>query len=113
MIDRPGVKAALDAFSSGDPDLVVPHVDPEFEGVVPPNMSAEPDSYVGHAGVRRYIETFQEIVDELGLEWHILEEVGDWILCALRITGLGRTSGIPVDNQVVAAIQMRDGKLLR
>jgi len=28
---------------------------PDFVGVVPPELSAEPDTYRGHAGIRRYL----------------------------------------------------------
>jgi ketosteroid isomerase-like protein len=113
VIDREAVQAAVDAFASGDPERIVRHVDPEFEGVVPPSMSAEPDNYVGHDGVRRYFESFEETIADLRFESTIAEESGDWVLVQLRVTGQGRTSGIPVELGAVAAVLMRDGRLLR
>ena len=113
MIDRDAVEAAVEAFASGDPEQIVRHIDPEFEGVVPPSMSAEPDKYLGHDGVRRYIDLFQEIVDDLQFEPRFVEAAGDWALVRLRVTGTGRTSGIATELDVVAAIRMRDGKLLK
>ena len=56
MVDRDALQAAVEAFASGDPERIVRHIDPEFEGVVPPSMSAEPDNYLGHEGVRRYVD---------------------------------------------------------
>jgi len=106
-------EAALEAFASGDPDRIVRHVDPELEGAMPPSMSAEPDNYLGHDGVRRYFDLFNETIEDLHFGSRIAQEAGDWVLVELHITGKGRTSGIPVELDAVAAILMRDGKLLK
>ena len=113
MVDRDALQAAVEAFASGDPERIVSHIDPEFEGVVPPSMSAEPDNYLGHEGVRRYVDLFQEIVDDLRFEPRFAEEVGDWALVELHVSGKGRTSGLPVELDAVAACRLRDGKLLK
>jgi hypothetical protein len=113
VVDQEAVEAAVAAFASGDPEQIVVHIDPEFEGVVPPSMSAEPDSYLGHDGVRRYLDLFQEIVDDLHFEPRFVEVVEDWALVQLHVTGRGRTSGIPTELDAFAAVRMRDGKLLK
>ena len=113
MVDRDALQAAVEAFASGDPERIVRHIDPEFEGVVPPSMSAEPDNYLGHDGVRRYFDLFNETIEDLHFGSRIAQEAGDWVLVELHITGKGRTSGIPVELDAVAAILMRDGKLLK
>jgi ketosteroid isomerase-like protein len=107
------VEAAIDAFTSGDPERMLRHIDPEFEGIVPASMSAEPDSYVGHEGVRRYFALFNDTIEELRFRSQIVEEAGDWVLIEQHISGRGRTSGVPVDFYAIAAVLMRDGKLLR
>jgi len=43
-------RAALAAFGTGDLDRLVRQFHPDFVGVVPPELSAEPDTYRGHAG---------------------------------------------------------------
>jgi ketosteroid isomerase-like protein len=48
-------RAALAAFGTGDLDHLVRQFHPDFVGVVPPELSAEPDTYRGHAGIRRYL----------------------------------------------------------
>ena len=35
---------------------------------MPPELSAEPDVYIGHAGMRRYWESFHDALDEVRFE---------------------------------------------
>jgi ketosteroid isomerase-like protein len=44
----------LEAFNSRDIERILGFLDPDFETVVPPSLSAEPDTYRGHDGARRY-----------------------------------------------------------
>jgi ketosteroid isomerase-like protein len=108
---RAAVEAAIAAFASGDPDRIVNHIDPEFEGEVPASMSAEPDRYLGHEGVRRYFSTFEEAIEGLKFESAVVEQIGDWFIAELHATGKGRTSGIPVDLVAFATVLLRDGRL--
>ena len=97
-----GVEAALRSFHE------------DFEGIVPPDLSAEPDVYAGHDGVRRYFDSFREIVDDLRFDAEELVEVGEGRVVARGvITGTGRASGIPTELRVPIAIRLRDGKVLR
>jgi ketosteroid isomerase-like protein len=111
--EREAIEAALSAFSSGDPEQVVRHIAEDFEGVVPASMSAEPDRYVGHAGVRRYFETFEDAIDDLRFENRLAGRHGEWWLVALRVSGQGRGSGVPIALDAIVACLMRDGKLVR
>ena len=56
---------------------------------------------------------WRESIDDLQFSSHVIEECDGWVLAGLHVTGVGRTSGVPVDLDAVAAIQMRDGKLAR
>jgi ketosteroid isomerase-like protein len=113
MADRAAVEAALQAFASGDTGAVERHIDPEFEGVVPPELSAEPDSYRGHDGVRRYFELFADTTEDLRFDTEVTEDLGEWVLVTVNLSGRGRTSGLPMDTTVYAAVLIRDDKLLR
>jgi ketosteroid isomerase-like protein len=96
-----GVEAALEWFAE------------DFHGVVPPELSAEPDSYDGHDGVRRYFDSFHEIVDDLRFDAEELVEVGaDAVAARGLITGRGRESGIPIEMRVPMLMRLRDGKLI-
>jgi ketosteroid isomerase-like protein len=96
-----GVEAALDWFAE------------DFHGVVPPELSAEPDSYDGHDGVRRYFDSFHEIVNELRFDAEELVEVApDAVAARGLITGSGRESGIPIEMRVPMLMRLRDGKVI-
>ena len=100
-LNEDGVEAALPFFHEG------------FRGIVPPDLSAEPDEYAGHDGVRRYFDSFREIVDDLRFDAEELVEVGEDAIAARgRITGSGRESGIPIEMRVPLMMRLRDGKLV-
>lgn len=99
-INRDGVEAALVYFAE------------DFEGVVPPELSAEPDEYRGYDGLRRYFDLFAEVVDDLQFDVEELVEVAEGALVGRsHIAGRGRGSGIPVEMRVPILIRIRDGKL--
>ena len=106
------VREMLDVLNADGVEAALAWFDEDFEGVVPPDLSAEPDAYLGHDGVRRYFDSFREIVDDLRFD---AEEIVDaspgWVLARGVITGRGRASGIPTELHVPLAIRMRGGKL--
>ena len=102
VLNDEGVEAALRWFHE------------DFEGIVPPDLSAEPDAYVGHDGVRRYFALYREIVDDLRFDADEIVEVGEGRVVARGlITGTGRASGIPTELRVPMAIRLREGKVVR
>lgn len=105
-------RSALAALER-DREAFLEYVSADFEGVVSPALSAEPDSYLGHAGVRRYFELFDDVVDDLRFEGGDLKQVGDWVLADVQITGSGRSSGAPVEMTVVLAVLVEDGRIIR
>ena len=95
-----GVEAALEFFAE------------DFHGVVPPELSAEPDVYDGHDGVRRYFDSFREIVADLSFDAEDLIDAGPGAVAARGlITGRGRESGIPIEMRVPIVMRFRDGKV--
>ena len=102
-------RAALAAFGTGDLDRLVRQFHPDFVGVVPPELSAEPDTYRGHAGIRRYLESFREYVDGLRFVPEHVVDAGDAVVVAMRIEGRGRGSGVPFEQRLANRITVRDG----
>jgi len=86
-------------------------VEPALEAIheevvieIPPDMSAEPDTYRGHDGARRYFAGFDGLIDDVRFEPIELTAVGDVVLAHLFVTGRGASSGLDVrlDAFVVA-----------
>ena len=107
------VRTMLDALNNEGTEAALAWFAEDFHGVVPPDLSAEPDSYDGHDGVRRYFDSFHEIVDDLRFDAEELVEVSpDAVVARGLITGRGRESGIPVEMRVPMLMRLRDGKLI-
>ena len=107
------VRQMLDALNDEGVEAALEWVAEDFHGVVPPELSAEPDTYDGHDGLRHYFDTFSEIVDDLRFDAEELVELGPDVVAARGlITGRGRESGIPVEMRVPGLYRLRDGKVI-
>ncbi len=112
MSDAATVRTMLDALNEEGTEAALAWFTEDFHGEVPPELSAEPDSYDGHDGVRRYFDSFHEIVNDLRFDAEELVDVGPGAVAARGlITGSGRESGIPIEMRVPMLMRLRDGKL--
>lgn len=107
------VRQVLDAFNSGDIELIVAFTHPDFQADVPPTLSAEPDTYRGHEGVRRYWESFQDAMDEIRFEPKRFWVAGEVVVVVMHITAKGRRTGIAVEQRTVGVWTICEGKALR
>ena len=113
METRELLDAVFDAANRRDLDAIFALVDAGFVGEVPSSMSAEPDVYEGQDGIRRYFESFWEIVDGLTFELVSFEEAGSWTIVSVHPRGVGRASGLPIEDLIALTVQSRDGRLTR
>jgi ketosteroid isomerase-like protein len=105
------VRNMLEAYASGGVDAVLPFIHDDFHGEVPPEVSAEPDSYDGPDGVRRYFDLFAEVIDDLAFEPYEFIEAGDRVMTVSRLRGRGKGSGIPVEMEAFNVAEVRGDKL--
>ena len=104
------LRAVFQAFNDGDIERILQFMHPEFEAVVPPELSAEPDVYRGHDGVRRYFATFAEAMDDVRFEPERFWDAGDAVVVAMRMTAKGRQTSIPVEQRSGQIWTLRDGR---
>jgi ketosteroid isomerase-like protein len=111
------VEAIIETFgllSSDTYEQALELVDEEFEMVTTPDLASEPDVYRGPEGVRRWWESFLEV-----MEWVRLEVEGSYpiddhrAILEFRIRTRGRSSGIETEQRAIGLATARDGKLLR
>jgi ketosteroid isomerase-like protein len=89
-------------------------VDDEFEMVTPPEIASEPDTYRGPEGVRRWWETFLDVMEWVRLEVEEVHPVDDHrVILEFVIQTRGRSSGIETDQRAIGLATAREGKLLR
>jgi|SRR5271167_919228 len=107
------LRQAYEAFSSGDMGRILAFAHPDVEVVVPPELSAEPDTYRGHDGVRRYFQSFGDAMDEIRFQPERFWDVGQSVVAVVRLTAKGRQTAIPVEQQIAQVWTIRDGKGIR
>ncbi len=94
-------------------EAMLPMIAPDFELTTPPDLAAEPDTYRGEEGMRRYFDSFYEAMDEVSFEPHEFREVGGWIVVPYTLTTRGRTTGLVGEQPGVMAWKVRDGKAVQ
>jgi uncharacterized protein len=107
------LRSAYEAFGGGDIAAILRFVDPDFEVAVPPELSAEPDTYRGHDGIRRYFETFTDAMDEICFEPQGFWEASDCVVADVRMSASGRLTSIRVEQHFAQVWVLRDEKLFR
>jgi ketosteroid isomerase-like protein len=101
---------AVLAEEGGEGVLGLLHED--FVMRVGPDVSAEPDVYVGEEGARRYLDGFAGALDNVSFELLGLEEHGDTVLVAIVMSARGGHTGIEVSQRGAGVVRVRDGRVL-
>ncbi len=107
------VQRLFDLYASGGIEAVLEMMDEDIEIVIPPDVSAEPDTYRGHVGARRYFAGFDGMLEDVRYEVFELMPEGDYVLARARLAGRGVSSGLEVELQTVVAHTVKDGKVTR
>jgi ketosteroid isomerase-like protein len=108
------VQRLFDLFAEAneiEPALEVMHPDVVID--IPPDMSAEPDTYHGHDGVRRYFAGFEGMLDEVRYEPIEIIPVGDAVIAGARMSGRGASSGLDVGLDSYVVHEFAEGKIVR
>jgi ketosteroid isomerase-like protein len=107
------LRAGLAVINTGEIDRILEFVHPEFEVTVPKELSAEPDTYRGHDGLRRYFETFQEAMDDIHFDVERFWDAGgERVVASFRLTARGKQTGIPVEQRAVFVWSLREGQAI-
>jgi ketosteroid isomerase-like protein len=102
------VREAFAAYEREGVEALAQYVHPRFEGVVPPELSAEPDTYRGRDGLRRYFALWEEQISELDIAVEQIIDNDEAIVVLARISGRGRGSGVPVELHAATRVTVRD-----
>ena len=102
------VRERFEAMREGDVEAMLPLIHPKFEVTTPPGLAAEPDTYRGHEGIRRYFESFYEAMDRVSFEADDFIEVGDRVVIPTMLRTRGRTTGIETEQRVVQVWELKD-----
>jgi ketosteroid isomerase-like protein len=100
------VRASIDAVQRGDAETALSFFS---EGVVFEPLVAGP--YHGHAGVVEQWSVFMEEFDDYWFEGEELIDAGDEVVLFWRHGGVGKASGIPVENEGGTVFRLTDGQI--
>jgi ketosteroid isomerase-like protein len=106
------VKRGFEAMSRGV-DEAIELIDPEFEMVTTADYAAEPDTYRGREGVRRWFAGWDGAMDEIRLAPRTLEDAGEGrVIVEFTLSARGIRTGLEAGQEAVAMVTLR-GELLR
>jgi ketosteroid isomerase-like protein len=107
------VRRGFEALSEGGVEALLPFIHPEFEVTTPPQFAAEPDTYRGHEGIRRYFDSFYDAMDEVRFEAGEFRDAQGRVIVPTKLIARGRTTGIETQQDVVLVWSLRDGLAIR
>jgi ketosteroid isomerase-like protein len=107
------IRGGFEALNEGGVEALLPLVHPEFEMTTPPNLAAEPDTYRGTEGVRRYFDSFYDAMEEVRFEPGEFRDVGGRVIAQSTLIARGRATGIEVKQEVVLVWSLRDEQAIR
>jgi len=107
------VQRGFDAFNERGVEGIIPFVDPEFEATTPPNLASEPDTYRGHEGIRRWFDSFYEVMDQIRWDASDFQQVGDKVVVEFTLRARGKTTGLDFGQDAVMVWSLHDGRAIR
>ena len=107
------VRRLFELYASGGMEAALEVLDERLVIVIPPELSAEPDSYRGHEGARRYFAGFDGMLEDISYEALELMPEGDQVVVRARLGGRGVSSGLAVELESFVVHTVVDGKVTR
>ena len=107
------VRRLFDDYAEGGVEAVLQDADENVVIEIPPELSAEPDTYRGHDGVRRYFGGFEGMIDDVRYEALELTGHGRFVIAHIRLSGRGMSSGLDVDLEAFVVHELEDGRIVR
>jgi ketosteroid isomerase-like protein len=107
------VERGFAAFNERGIDGIIPLIQPDFEATTPPALASEPDTYRGPEGIRRWFDSFLEVMDEIRWEPRRFQDAGDKVVVEFTLRARGKTTGLDFGQEAVMVWELRDGKASR
>ena len=107
------VQGLYEAFSRGDVDEIVSHLDPEAELHSAIVGGAEGYAYRGHAGFRAWYADSFETFESFSFDWSEFRDLGDRVLALGQLQARGRESGVELASEMGWVHTIRRGTLTK
>jgi ketosteroid isomerase-like protein len=107
------LKGGLEAFNEKGIDGIVSMLHPDFVATTPPELASEPDTYHGEEGIRRWFDSFYEVMDEIRWDPKSFSDAGgDRVIVEFTLRARGKTTGLDFGQDAVMVWELRDGKAI-
>ena len=107
------VRSGYEAFNQGDREAWLASLDPGVELVFPfMDLDGHGPAY-GHAGAEQTWDTWRATFTNASFEVVAIRDLGDTVLVALRVHGLGAGSEVPIEQRSWQVVSLRDGRIIR
>ena len=107
------VQRLFDQFAEGGIEAALGGLHEELVIEIPADLSAEPDTYHGHDGARKYFAGFDGMLADVRYEPIELIAEGDRVLARVRLGGRGVSSGLDVELESVVVHEFSEGLVTR
>jgi ketosteroid isomerase-like protein len=106
------VQRGIAAFNQSGVDGIMPLVHQDFEATTPPELASEPDTYRGPDGIRRWFDSFDEVMEGIRWDAHTFHEVADRVVVEFTLRARGKTTGLDFGQDAVMVWELRDQKAI-
>ena len=107
------VRRLFEDYAEGGVEAVLEGADENVVIEIPPELSAEPDTYRGHDGVRRYFAGFEGMLDDVRYEALEITGYGRFVIAHIRLSGRGMSSGLDAELEAYVVHEIEDGRIVR
>ena len=95
-------------------EALLPLVHPDFEMETLPGIAAEPQVYRGPEGMRRWWESFYEVMDAVKVEPTEFHDAGpNQVVMEAMLRATGQSSGLEVEQETFLLCHLQDDQLIR
>lgn len=106
------VRGLFQAFNDGEYARCFDFIDPDVEWEDPRGIPGG-GVHRGHDGVRSWFARWLAAWDQFAVQAEDLTDAGEYVVVSERLRGIGRSSGVPIDQAWVAVYQLRGGRIVR
>ncbi len=106
------IRRCNEFWENRDESLIVELIDPDVVWDLSRNVFNS-GIHVGHGGLRRVVEQVDAMWEGFRIEPDEFSDGGEYVVCEVRATGLGRQSGVETEGRGFQVWQIRDGKVVR
>lgn len=106
------VHRAYDAFNRRDLDAFLALVDRDVEFAARFIEMEGSSHYHGHAGIRDWWQSLLAVFPDFTINPLEVRIVDDTVITAVRVSGHGADSGVPIDQVVWQVSKVRDGRAI-